>query len=467
MKDDDRVKVLTEYLKATPTKEETAKQLGLSGDQLDKVWERIQQSGWDGALKYYEQQRATLKGQWLEVAGEQYGSKKAESWLPEDYEYGLESASEDMLSATVTDARDALEAAIAADAVDDSKRTDLEELAAKLPGRKIDALAAESATIDPAIAHQLEECNKFIAEISAKRDVINKELLALPSAAQSEGMPCPHCNTILQVDGKSLVIAAVLSEDELTTRQAAIDTITSKLAGVNDAIAKHMDSAANIKRLIAAEEQSLAEKRGACKQLVEESEKAVTELSKTAVAGPTVSVDDCRSELAGAEKKLAAYRAKIKADKIHLSVCAMESLITKIAPDGIRGDVLAKALKGFNEKLATISAAASWSPVVLETDFMPTYGGTIYLLLSESAKFRVRVVLQIAMAMMDRSQVLVIDAADILDKGGRNGLFKAVKTAGLPVMISMTFDGQELMPDLGKAGIGRSYWIEGGVVVGI
>ena len=98
---------------------------------------------------------------------------------------------------------------------------------------------------------------------------------------------------------------------------------------------------------------------------------------------------------------------------------------------------------------------------------MPTYGGTIYLLLSESAKFRVRVVLQIAMAMMDRSQVLVIDAADILDKGGRNGLFKAVKTAGLPVMISMTFDGQELMPDLGKAGIGRSYWIEGGVVVGI
>jgi hypothetical protein len=64
------------------------------------------------------------------------------------------------------------------------------------------------------------------------------------------------------------------------------------------------------------------------------------------------------------------------------------------------------------------------------------------------------------MALMDRSQALIIDAADILDKDRRNGLFKAVKTAGLPTLIAMTIDSKELVPNLGKAGFGASYWIE-------
>ena len=92
---------------------------------------------------------------------------------------------------------------------------------------------------------------------------------------------------------------------------------------------------------------------------------------------------------------------------------------------------------------------------------MPTYGGTQYELLSESEKFRVRVVLQIGMALSDKSQALVIDAADILDKGGRNGLFKAVKSTGLPAFISMTIDSKELVPSLSKSGVGASYWING------
>src|SRR6185369_4948226 len=177
----------------------------------------------------------------------------------------------------------------------------------------------------------------------------------------------------------------------------------------------------------------------------------------------TAEVDRCRTILQTAKVRLDAFQRKFSADRTHTAICQNQELANKTAPDGIRGDVLAKALKGFNLFADPICKAAGWRVVALEPDFTPTYGGTQYLLLSESAKWRVRTVLQMVMAKLDKSQALVIDAADILDKQGRNGLFKAVAAAGLPALVCMTLDGKELVPNLGRAGIGCSYWIEGGV----
>lgn len=466
MDDKERVKILTEYLKATPTRADLDAALSLPKDAIDKIWERIQSLGWDGTVKHYENQRATLKGQWLEVTGEQYGSKKAAQWLPKDWEHGLEGNSEANLAALVTDARDALEAALKTDAVDDAERTRLQGLADLLPARKVDLLAAENATTDPALAHQLEECQGFIAELTSKRDKLQQELSALPKPDQATGMPCPHCDTVLQVSGKSLVIAAVLSEDEITARQAAITAMAEKIGHVTTAINQHMTTVSRLKNQIQEAETTRTVKITECKRLVQESVQAAASIQEqTGATAGTVSEDDCRNTLARAEKTLAAFQAKSKADNRHTSIQTMENLITKIAPDGLRGEVLAKALAGFNASLEKFAAAASWRPVTLESDFLPCYGGTSYLLLSESAKFRVRVILQIGLAMIDGSQAMVIDAADILDKGGRNGLFKSVAASGLPTLICMTMDARENVPNLGKAGMGASYWLDDAVAV--
>lgn len=460
--DKERVKVLTEYLKASPSREDFDKQLssmGLAANVLDQLWELITKQGWDNAATQIKEKGARLKGQWEQITGDRYGSKKADSWIPEGYEPNLEAQSEDKLRAVVTDARDALEAAIAADAVDDSKRAELEALAALLPGRKIDALAAEKAKADPALQNQLDECNGYIASINKNRDEFNATLAALPTAKQAEGMPCPHCNTILQVKGSKLDIASVLSEDEITSRQAAIDAATSQIASINSGIAKHMEAASRLKAQVAAEDAKRKEKIAEALRLVKASEEAEQELKKPVPAKAEISVDDCRSALSRAELALKAYKSKTEADRTHVAVGHNAELLAKVSPEGIRGDVLVRALKDFNKSLERLCTASGWRPVALESDFSPTYGGTIYLLLSESAKFRVRVILQMGMALIDKSQALIIDAADILDKGGRNGLFKAVKAAALPCLVSMTIDSKELVPNLNKAGIGSSYWI--------
>ncbi len=469
MKDDDRVKVLTEYLKAAPTRADldvNMKDLELTSVALEAIWDRIQKLGWDGTLKHYETPGATFKGQWMEVTGEQYGSKKAESWLPPEWEYGLDTGSEENLSALVTDARDSLEAAIKTDAVDDSKRADLQVLADLLPERQKAVDAAKLLKVEPALYAQLDEANGFIKSISDKRDVMLSEMKTLPQATQTSGMPCPHCSTVLQVAGDHLETAIVLTEDVLAARQTAIDELASKLVSVNDAIGKHMTSVASmqsrIKEIEKANEQTVAD----ALRLMQESATAVKEIEKPVTAPSAVSIDDCRNTLATAENKLKAFKAKTRADRIHESVCTMEALIVKIAPDGIRWDVLVKSLNKFNNGMAIYTTAANWKPVVLESDLMPTYGGTPYLLLSESAKFRVRVVLQLAMAKLDHSDVVIIDAADILDKGGRSGLIKAVHASGLAAMVCMTMDDVAQMPNLKNAGIGASYWIGDGGVVG-
>ncbi len=465
--DKERVKVLTEYLKAVPTRADLDAQLAslkLPVKHLEQLWQLIETAGWDGACAQIKDKGARLKGQWENVTADRYGSKKGESWIPGGYSDELMGQSEDKLAAVVTDARDALEAAIAADAVDDSKRAGLEELAALLPGRKIDALAAEADTVGPALNNQLNECNGFIAEIAKTREEMNAQMTALPSANQAAGMPCPDCGTVLQVRGGALHIAGVLSADEISSRKTAIDELQAKIDSAQKAINKHMEAAARIKGQINDAEASRLQKITECKRLVKESEAAAKELEKPVSAASPISVDDCRTTLSQAETRLKAFKAKYEADRLHVAIGKNAELLAKIAPEGIRGDVLVKSLKKFNESLAPLSKAAGWRAVTLESDFMPTYGGTIYLLLSESAKFRVRTILQMGMALIDKSQAIIIDAADILDKGGRNGLFKAVKAAGLPAMVAMTIDDKSLVPNLAKAGQGVSYWLNGDAV---
>lgn len=466
--DKERIKILTDYLHATPTRSDLDRQLagmGLQPTVIEQLWELIEKQGWDNAAAQIKEKGARLKGQWENTTGARYGTKIAESWIPEGYDNELMGQSEDVLQRFVTDARDALEAAISVTAVDDSKLAENEALAALLPGRKIDLLAAENATVDPALAHQLTECQDAIESISKKRDDMNAELKSLPQPTQQSGMECPECKAVLRVEaGKLVHLTGQLSDEEITSRQAAIDDLKTKIAAVNDAINRHMEAAAGIKKRNADAETERLLKIQECKRLVDESEAAVEYCQRPSAAKPEISVDDCRTTLAQAEIRLKAYQSKFGADRLHVAITQNIQLLAHIMPEGIRGDVLAKALKGFNESLAPFCKAAGWKPVILESDFTPTYGGTMYLLLSESAKFRVRVILQIGMALIDKSQAIIIDAADILDKPGRNGLFKALASCGLPALVCMTMDSQEFVPNLGKAGLGRSYWINGEAV---
>lgn len=462
MEDKERIKTLTEYLKATPTRADLDKQLAemsLTPEVLDQLWKLIEMQGWDSAHMQIKDKGTKLKGQWEGYTGEKYGSKKAESWIPDGYEPELESQSEATLKALVTDAQDALEAAIASSAVQDFKTDELEALAALQDERRQVLDAAMAVTVSH---EQLEAAQYVVRETEVERTAAAERLRNLPTAYEAAGTPCPSCGVVLEVSGRSLAVLATISPEEKKAREEVIAHATAELNQIQARLEKEKEAVIAEQEAVRSAEQDARAAVNDAKRILAESQEAAEKLKTIKPAtGEAGDVERFRTVLDAAKLRLDAFQKKYAADRTHQAVCQNQILIDKIAPEGIRGDVLAAALKRFNELALPITKAAGWRTVALEPDFTATYGGTLYLLLSESAKWRVRVVLQMVMAQLDRSEALIIDAADILDKSGRNGLFKAVHIMNMPCLICMTMDNMESVPNLAKAGIGVSYWLDG------
>jgi hypothetical protein len=67
------------------------------------------------------------------------------------------------------------------------------------------------------------------------------------------------------------------------------------------------------------------------------------------------------------------------------------------------------------------------------------------------------------MAKLDGSDMVVLDAADVLDGTTRSGLFAMLEESGLDALVCLTLTRPEQCPDLAAADLGCSYWIEAGV----
>jgi hypothetical protein len=180
--------------------------------------------------------------------------------------------------------------------------------------------------------------------------------------------------------------------------------------------------------------------------------------------GSAADVQAARDALAQAQAWRVAVQATAQAQAKHAEIVENNALVAALAPDGVRRTVLATKLAALNQRLADLCQTAGWAPVVVADDLSVSFAGRPFVLLSASEQYRARVTLQVALADLDGSDVVIVDAADILDRGGRNGLFAMLRGTGMRSLVCMTMNRVEDVPDLGAAGIGRSYWIGGSVL---
>jgi len=433
---------------------------------VNKLWELIQTQGWDGTYNQVKEKGAKLKGQWEFITNANYGAKVAGSWIPNGYDPSLEGSSEDTLKACVTDARDALEAAIAASAVDDSKRQDLENLVA-LQGERQTAmdLAKTPLPEDAALKDITAKLNDARSAVTKAQHDLNTLRAAAPKAGDPPKKLYCTCGKELMQDSQGDLCDYKTSGPD----QATIDAHAVK---VSDAV-KVVNDKSKLVTPIEAEHKKLSDARQLvvnqwnqditeCSRKVAECITARNELDKmgapsTAQAG--ASVEQCRNDLSAHELRLKAFTSKRDADSIHRNIELNQALLKHIAPTGVRADVLTAAIGEFNKVLLQLSATATWAPTEITPEFGFTFSGTPYFLLSSAEQFRVRVIVQVAMAMREKSAMIVVDGADILDKGGRNGLFRLLHSTGIPALVGMTIDAEENVPNLANAGLGRSYWL--------
>ncbi|QCO03436.1 hypothetical protein [Azospirillum argentinense] len=181
-----------------------------------------------------------------------------------------------------------------------------------------------------------------------------------------------------------------------------------------------------------------------------------------------------RDAAATAQLRLSLFQTKARADALARQITSMTVIIGILAPTGLRQANTQRVLDTFNDSMVRpLCDAAGWKAVRIEPDMSISYGGRPYSQLSglgpqlSSDQYRVRAILQIALAERAGDRLVILDAADILDNKSRNGLFGMLKRVGMAAVICMTFNAEALkgrkVPDLEKAKIGRTYWISGGV----
>lgn len=432
MPDKEKVELLRSILKCEPDENDLCAALadaGLSEKVQKIVWHNIETEGWDASLDRAKEKGRSLKSQWAIIAGEAYGEKKAATWFPIGWENDLEGMSADTLENEVSLARADLEDKIANQAVSEDELVRLRE--------KVDSLEDAQKSCDET-AERVSKANQALKEARAARE----KLPALPKY----DLVCPHCGKPVAYQfGKLEAVKQTLDADEREKLEQQIldaDNAVSKAERELNAAKKDfilLDTSLQTIKKSAAE---LESKQG-----------------KTVAASE---VESARVEVKKAEARLSAFNKYHEALRVHNNAVENQKIINVLEPEGIRRQALEKGIADFNGRLECLCHLAGWADVSVEGDMSVNYAGRPFVLCSESEKFRAVVTLQAAIAEYDGSAALVVDAADILDNGGRAGLLKLLAHMSYCSFVGMMATKPQAVPDLKKLGIGRKYWIEAG-----
>lgn len=439
----ERMKFFSEFLKAQPRSSQFAFKLGgiLNPEEIAQLWTNIESGGWDTAYASAKEKGARFKGQWEQITGEKYGSKKAEAYYPASWSADIEGRSVEELEGIVRLAQEWVDAGITDQAVERAiSEKEIADLKSKAGGLT-------------ACKQKLEEAKKKRDNAKSAHETAITEYHAAAYAVVTPGQDCPHCGKSLSIDHGKIIPGTITKEQADLSLQKKLETQMR----VEEANTTYQ----NAVLAVTEEEQLYKEILIAMKRLDEmQATKPAPKPSKT-----TIDLEEARRRLATAKDNLSAFIMKRDADVVCAKIVRNDQIIQVLAPEGMRADNIAAAIKKANEILESISTISRWKPVQFSDDCSLWYGDTPYFLCSDSEKYRVRATIQYYIACEQKADIMIFDRADMLDSQGRNGLLHLVCAVRIPAVICMTMKRPEYELLKGKLnGTAKAYWIEDGEV---
>lgn len=434
---------LTKALKALPTLEDLAaafEALGLKKADAETEWVFIQKNGWDAAHTRAKEQGARLKGAWEQIAGERYGSDKAARWLPDGLPNG--NLTQEELEDAVGEATVKVNDTIIKAAVSGAEREKLQEEADQIGD----------------ITKKVEIAKAELEELLEEQKKVHEEFANTPDPNQTESYECPHCEGAIHIStsggipasGKKFALTKVEAIDPKKLK--ALRTAHAKACGEKENVDGRVKVASDKVRWL---EQDLVKAEAAKKKL---------ETLGDEVAGDPAAAEAAKQELAKANAALASFKKWQEASAKAKQITQMVNFVELLAPDGIRQKKLTETLGAFNSVyLQPLCHGLGCKLIAVQPDMSLRMGATPFQMLSASEQFRVKTVLQVALAKLEKSAIVIIDGADILDQAGRGGLLNMLLEAEMPAIICMTVNGPDKVPNLAEAGCGVTYWIEKGM----
>ncbi|WP_427593850.1 AAA family ATPase [Pseudomonas aeruginosa] len=406
----DRRRVLFDLTGASASPAEVGKRLKAKGIDL-ALFEKVKpllRSGFSAMVGQAKDYASEARGAWKAVAGENYGSEKANGWEPEAppvivSEEELESARAE-LRATAQDLDEAQQT------LGSSKRAHAD---AQARASRITALRETAALAD-------RRRNKLATD-EANQDEWSEKVMAAEAAASGEPahqpLTCPHCQGTVDLQAGQLVAhqpPAKVADPEAAKR---LEEYREYLASAQRAVAnsqRDLDECLAAAEQIKALEAESADAPSA--EAIANGEQAINELRQTR--------DASRAKLVALQEALEAATQReasiAKAQAAHQDVVAWTGMVDALSPTGIPAEILADAIGPVNDTLKRLAGIAGWSPVEISADIDVTFGGRLYGLLSESERWRCDTTIALAIATISGLRLVLLDRLDVLDLPSRN-----------------------------------------------
>lgn len=401
----------------------------------DKVWEKIDQDGFDASLERAKDTGRALKQQWSIVTGETYGSQKAETWQPAGWTSDLIDTSEESQQANITGLQAELEDLISRQAIDSDL---LERLKKETSEEKVKELTAKR-----------EECLKALTNARAETQDLSQKIDRLPSFNADEKQICPHCGGNLCIVQGRIVEYNGLSDDAKEKIQKQREDMQKEYRISKENEEKH--------------EKAYNEIFSECHDAEEKLKKLNDLQSKSGNNVTERDIDIKREELRKANEGLTAFKAAKEAKRLANNIKENQVIIDALDMSGIRKNSMIRGLEKFNSALETVCTVAGWGKVSVDNDLTILMNDRPYVLLSESEKMRCNITLQLAITGYNNDSTVIIDGAELLDKNGKNGLLKFLSSQNkFNAIVGLMLPSADKAPKSIEHGI-KSYWVENGI----
>lgn len=396
------------------------------------VIEMLRERGWYPTESVFTERARDAKRQWRDVTTRIYGSKVAEDWRPDGWLADYDRLTVERAEELVTVARESLFVLHQEHAISATDAQRAEEASGQIPGLRIKSeelsvsLREAEGELE-ARASALRGANIDIAEAE-------KAYRAAASLADRHSTPlmCPHCS------------GAVVIVQDGGVRLSAVDEAAQQarksLAGLSETLGQAQSSASRRRE----EEREATEARAGVKKRLDAARWQLTRAEEDAARSGPVETEErisaiasVESELEDAKRVVELVRARRDAARLHETIVRYEAIVKAVGPTGVRTRMLERGEARLNAGLRVLSEESGWPATLVERGGVIFVGSRPVALCSESERWRAQAALQLTLAALSGSKVVVMDRADMLDAEGRAGLAKAIQRVANKLSISV------------------------------
>lgn len=411
--------------------------IGLSVEQIESVAETVRTDGWDVALAEAKARGSMLKARWEAMTNERYGRTKALDWMPETLRDSLKIPDLQALMEECEVCRREHEALSEGMAISADRALRLQEVVA-------DAEEVEKE------GQELQQTKEEVEE--QLRALLDKEH-ALPKVSLETGLACPW-----GCEGRKIGIHKKLNERgqpyEIALTKIEAPANMSQLEFEKARLAKRDINAQidELEKQINAINEALARNAAELKGI----KKATSNLEDLGAGADPKRLRLAEVAMQQAEARYNAAKLKRDADEINNEIQQQIELVALLSPDGLRLQALVDALDEFVRN--TLDRLLSG--LMIDPDMNVLLAGRLYGLLSAGERVSVDAALQIAIASLDTSDMVILDEIEELDGRRRAMVVQMIRKVEIPALMTMAARTPKGVPDLRERGVGRTYWLQ-------